>query len=331
MKTKTEAVFYGEIPFIDKPVSRIVQGTLMLSYDKKEEAFGLLDEVYGLGVNTFDCAPVYGENGDAERILGRWISQRSNRDRIVLITKGAHHNQWRSRVTPYDILSDIHDSLARMSVSCIDLYFLHRDDPLVPVGPIMETLNSLQAQGKIRAFGASNWSHERIARANEYAAEHGMNGFVASSPYYGLAQQVHDPWGKGCVSLTGIKQMAARQWYQKSQFPVFAYSSLGNGFFSGRVRSDCPEMAQTQLGEAAIKGYCYPENFERLRRAEYLACAKKASVAQIALAWLLFQPLCIYALMSPVTGEQMRDNLQALTLSLTEREASWLNLEIAAL
>ena len=331
MKTKIDSTFYRQIQFIEKPVSRIIQGTLMLSYDKKEEDFILLDEIYKMGVNTFDCAAVYGEDGDAERVLGEWIASRDNREQVVVITKGAHHNQWRNRVTPYDILSDIHDSLARMSVSYVDLYFLHRDDPTVPVGPIVKTLNSLQAEGKIHAFGASNWSQERIAEANHYAISHGINGFVASSPYYGLAEQICDPWGKGCVSLTGANQVASRQWYQETQFPVFAYSSLGHGFFSGRIHSDYPEMAQTQLGEAAIRGYCYPGNFERLRRTEYLATQKGVSVAQIALAWLLSQPLYVFALMSAATKEQMSDNLQALNLSLTDLEISWLNLEISTL
>jgi aryl-alcohol dehydrogenase-like predicted oxidoreductase len=100
----------------------------MIGSDKLDYSFGLLDDILALGGNTFDAAHVYG-NGDNERTLGRWIEDRGVRDQVVIITKGAHHNQDRPRVTPFDITADLHDSLARLRTDYIDLYLLHRDDP----------------------------------------------------------------------------------------------------------------------------------------------------------------------------------------------------------
>jgi aryl-alcohol dehydrogenase-like predicted oxidoreductase len=143
---------YGQVPGIDKPISRLVQGTVPVNSDDLDKGFALLDEVYALGCNAFDTAHVYG-NGDSERTLGRWIRERGRREQVVIITKGAHPNADRQRVTPFDITSDLHDSLARLQVETIDLYLLHRDDPTAPVGPIVEVLNEHKTAGRIHAFG----------------------------------------------------------------------------------------------------------------------------------------------------------------------------------
>src|SRR4051812_14754926 len=139
---------YGTLPGIDKPISRLVQGTIMINSRDIDGSFRLLDDVFALGCTTFDTAHVYG-SGDCERTLGRWVKERGLRDKVVVITKGAHPNADRKRVTPFDITSDLNDSLARLKVDKIDLYLLHRDDPSQPVGPIVETLNQHYKAGKI--------------------------------------------------------------------------------------------------------------------------------------------------------------------------------------
>ena len=127
-------MLYGTVPGVTKPVARLVEGTIMLSTSKLDEGFALLDGILAMGGTTFDTAHGYG-NGEAERTLGRWMEARGNRDQVVILSKGAHHNQDRQRVTPYDITADLHDSLARLRTDYIDLYILHRDDPSQPVGP----------------------------------------------------------------------------------------------------------------------------------------------------------------------------------------------------
>src|SRR5262245_62032708 len=194
-------MLYGHIPNIDKPISRLVQGTVMVNTKELEKSFTLLDEVFALGCTTFDTAHGYGQ-GECERTVGRWVNQRGLREQVVIIGKGAHHNQDRQRVTPFDITSDLFDSLARFKFDHVDLYLLHRDDPSVPVEPIIDILNEHLAAGRFRAFGCSNWTTERIQAANNYAAAHGLVPFIASSPNFSLAEQYVPPW-PNCISISG--------------------------------------------------------------------------------------------------------------------------------
>ncbi len=317
-------MLYGNIPYLDKKISRLVHGTIMVSMQKKEWSFELLDAMFALGVNAFDSAVIY---GDGERVLGTWMQERGNRDEVVILTKGAHHNGWRKRVTPYDIQTDVHDSLAKLMSNTIDLYILHRDDPAVPVGPIVEVLNQLHHEGKIGAFGGSNWTHNRLEEANEYAQKHGLIPFTASSPNYGLAEQVDNPWGPGCVSLAGPKEADARAWYAKNNTPIFAYSSLARGFFAGSLKSAAPEEAEKLFDRPTLQGYCHPVNFQRLERVEQLAQEKGLTVPQIAMAWIMQQPLNVFALVGTHTKEEMQQNIDALHVCLTQEELDWLDLK----
>ena len=105
---------YADIPRLNKRVARIVQGSTMIGSDLDErESFALLDQVYELGCNTLDTAHGY-SRGESERIIGRWMQARNLREEIVIITKGAAHSEDRRRMTPFDIASDLHDSLARL-------------------------------------------------------------------------------------------------------------------------------------------------------------------------------------------------------------------------
>src|SRR5215471_3899096 len=131
---------YDSIVGLNKPVARLAQGTLMLDSNALKQSLSLLDGVFGQGGNTFDTGHVY-QGGDAERVLGRWISERNLREQVVIIDKGAHPNADRKRVTPFDITSDLHDSLARLRTDYIDVYLLHRDDETQPVGPLVDVLN----------------------------------------------------------------------------------------------------------------------------------------------------------------------------------------------
>ena len=107
---------YGNIPGIDKPVSRLVQGTANTVFDasKPEQAFGLLDMAMEYGINTFDTAHVYGEGN--ETTLGNWVRERGVRDKIVILAKGAHPYGGRNRVTPEDIQADLTESLSRQKL-----------------------------------------------------------------------------------------------------------------------------------------------------------------------------------------------------------------------
>jgi aryl-alcohol dehydrogenase-like predicted oxidoreductase len=316
------SVQYGEVHGVDKPISRLVQGTVMIGSEEADRSFELLDEVWGLGCTAFDTAHQYGA-GDSERTFGRWMEVRGIREDVVVIGKGAHHNLDRARVTPYDIAADLFDSLARLRTEYIDLYLLHRDDPSVPVGPIIETLNEHLDAGRIHAFGASNWSTERISEVQEYARDGGLVPFAASSPNLSLAVQAKAPW-EGCVSISGEEGKAERQWYAQQEMPLFAWSSLAGGFFSGRFTRENLSTFDTYLDELCVETYSYEDNFARFDRALTLAEARGLSVPQVALAYVLGQPLDVFALVGCKTPEEFADNARAAGVSLTPEEKLWL-------
>ncbi len=312
---------FAKIPGIDKPVSRLVLGTMIINTGNYEFSAGLLDDCLALGCNTLDTAHVYG-GGNSERAIGQWMEERGNREQMVILGKGAHHNQDRRRVTPFDIRADLHDTLARLRTDYVDLYLLHRDDPELPVGPIVETFNELREQGLIRAFGGSNWTHERIEAANEYADAHGLVPFAASSPNFTLAEQVEPPWGAGCISIGGPAGEGAREWYWRTQTPIFAWSSMGRGFFSGRVtRED-----RSGMDDAGRRAFCHERNFQRLDRAAELAEQKGLSIPQIAMAYIMSQGLNVHPLVGVEDPEEMSANIQAASIPLTDNESAWLDL-----
>ena len=205
---------------------------------------------------------------------------------------------------------------------------MHRDNPMVDPGPMVEILNEYHKAGRIGAFGGSNWTHQRIAEANAYASKYGLVPFTVSSPNFGLCNQIDDPWGggPGCVTISGPANEEARAWYRDNHIPVLAYSSLGRGMFAGIVKSNDIEGAKKILDPFAVKGYCYPENFERLARAEQLAAEKNCSVPQIALAWIMNQDFEVFPLVSAKKASRIVSNVQALDITLTKDEAEWLDL-----
>jgi aryl-alcohol dehydrogenase-like predicted oxidoreductase len=314
---------YGTIPGIEKPVARLVQGTILLTTRRLRQAFALLDAVYALGGNAFDTAHVYGE-GESERVLGRWMRSRGLREQVVIVSKGAHANADRRRLTPADITSDLQDSLVRLQTDVIDLYLLHHDDPAMPVGPVVETLDAHRRAGRIGAWGVSNWSHARVQEANAYAAAHGLTPVAASSPHFSLAAQVQPPW-PGCLSIAGTGGRAARAWYAQARLPVLAWSSLAGGFFSGRFRRDNVGGFTRYFEQLCVATYASEENFRRLDRAEALAKKKGATLPQIALAYVLGQPLDAFALVGCQSGEEFADARRAVELTLTPDELATLD------
>jgi aryl-alcohol dehydrogenase-like predicted oxidoreductase len=313
---------YGNVPGIDKPISRLVQGTVMMGSKNADWSFDLLDGVYALGCRAFDTAHGYG-SGESERILGRWINERGIRDQVVIITKGAHPYNGRVRVTPEDITSDLHESLERLETDSIDLYLLHRDNPDVPVGPIMDVLNEHHKAGKINVFGGSNWSHERVHEANAYAAAHGLTPYTVSSPNFSLAEQVKEPW-PGCLTIAGKKGRVGKAWYAQAKMPLFTWSSLAGGFFSGRFTRDNLDTFTNYFDKVCVDAYCYEENFQLLERVRQMAEEKGVTTVQIAVAYVMSQPLDIYALVGCNTADEFASNVQAMEMKLSPDEMAWL-------
>jgi len=317
---------YVKIPQLEKPVSVIGLGTASSAFtpDKYDQAAELLEKFLEADGNCIDTAHIYGF-GNSEKTLGRWLQESGRRKELVLITKGCHPavnredifgSPWVSRLTPEVIRADLNESLERLQTDYIDLYLLHRDDESVPVGPLIEALNQEQAQEHIRAFGASNWRVERIAEANQYAAGHGLNGFVISSPSLSLARPK-----KMLFPGTLFADESTRQWHRTHQLPLLAWSSLATGFMSGKFKPDDPgDENMTQV-------YYSEENFERVRRAEILGTRKNATVSQIGLAYVLQQAFPVIALVGPTRVSNLDDTLGALNVELNREEMDFLDLK----
>ena len=313
---------YDRIPHVEKPLSRIVFGTDRAAMMDNQDEFELLDAALAAGITVFDTAACYGES---EASLGRWSKARGVRDQVVILTKGANPNDYRNRLTEYDILSDIETSFARLQTEYIDIYVLHRDDLDVPVGPIVALLNRLHREGRIGAFGGSNWTLARTREAIAYAEAHSLVPFSVCSPSFGLAECVGDPWG-GSVTISGPKNRDFREYLAESQMPVFSYSSLGRGFFSGRLKSTDADRAHEIIGFGADE-YGFPVNYEKLRRAEKMAAEKNVTVSQLAYAWLMLQPQNVFGITKPGSAKHIAETIDALHIPLTEDECRWLNNE----
>lgn len=318
---------YGSIPGVSKPVSRLVQGTANTVFDpsKPAQAFALLDMAMEHGINTFDTAHVYGEGNEV--MLGNWVRERGVKDKVVILAKGAHP-YGRNRVTPEDIEADLTESLRRQKSDYFDLYVLHRDDPAVPVGPIVEALNKHKSAGKIGAFGGSNWAHTRIKEANDYAAANNLIPFAVTSPNYSLAEMYAPPWDD-CLSISGPAGQAARDYYAESGIAVMPWSSMAGGFFADIYHRDNLETfaKDNYFAEICIRCYCGEENFQRLDRVRELARSKNLTVAQVALAFTFSQPMDLFPLVSSLTKDQFAANAAALEVTLTPQELAYLDLK----
>lgn len=317
---------YIEITGIDRPISVIGLGTTSTIFTPSgdDQVAELIDAFLSAGGNCVDTAHIYGF-GESERSLGRWLEQSGRRDEIVLVTKGCHPDvdpgdppdkAWVPRVTPEAIHSDLSESLERLGTERVDLYLLHRDDESVPSGPLLETLNEEMASGRIAAFGASNWTVQRLVEANEYAAEHGLIGFAASSPGLSLARPVEMQFPG-----TLFADDDTRRWHAETRLPVLAWTSLAAGFASGRFRPDDTDV------DESTRAFFSEDNFERMRRAEEVAERRNASTLQVALAFVLSQHFPVVALVGPSRVENLKGTLGALDVELTADEMRYLDLD----
>ena len=317
---------YLEITQVEKTVSIIGLGAASSAFtlETYDRAAELLERFLEAGGNCVDTAHIYGF-GESEKTLGRWIHESGRRGELFLITKGCHPavdrddifgKPWVSRFTPEAMRADLNESLERLQTDYIDLYLLHRDDESAPVGPLVEALNQEQKAGRIQAFGASNWRVKRVAEANQYATDQGLNGFVISSPSLSLAQP-----RKMLFPGTLFADELTRQWHRAQQFPLLAWSSLATGFMSGNYKPD------DHSNENVSQVYYSEENFERLRRAQELATHKNVTVSQIALAYVLGQTFPVIALVGPTARSNLDDALGALNVELTPEEMEFLEMK----
>ena len=158
---------YGYITGLEKPISRLIMGTMIYSPGDMPLTCTMLDYFVSLGGNTLDTAHIYGQ-GDSERAVGEWMRLRGNRAEIVIIGKGAHHDAHGPRVNPAAIASDLEESLQRLGTDYIDLVLLHCVESGKWPEELQKQMNILanfKQKGVIRAHGVSCHTVEALEAA----------------------------------------------------------------------------------------------------------------------------------------------------------------------
>jgi aryl-alcohol dehydrogenase-like predicted oxidoreductase len=291
------------IPHLDKAVSRIVCGTDFLMGQAPNVSFSALDAYWEAGGRTFDSAHCYGPNSN---VFAAWTSSRGVKNEVIYFDKGCHP-YGSPRVTFEDMRNDILQNHERLGVEYTDFFVLHRDNPEVPVGEIVDWLNEFKNQGLIGVFGGSNWHHTRIAAANAYAERNGKQGMSLNNPNLCLAKAQDEMWA-GAYSIDD----EGRAWHEQTQFPLFSWSSTGRGYFAGIEDAD------------AIRVYDNPDNRARRDRAAELGKKFGMSPTQMALAWVLNQPYPVFALCGLRNKDNVRENVAVLDVTLTPEELRYL-------
>lgn len=310
------------LPGTDLEVSALCYGTNMLGTAiDQPTANAILDRFVELGGNFLDTARSYGDwipdapAGASERAIGQWLKGK-NRDDVVIATKGAmvdmRAGDYRNRVTPEDIASDLAESLDHLGIDTIDLYWLHADNPQAPVGPIMDALFAHQDAGKIRYIGASNWTPERIREANAYAASKGRQGFVASQTFWGLAapeREASNAQGYQLYYEDGYQDIHAEG------VTMIPYSAQSGGYFTKLAAG----------GEAALPDflkarYNNPVNAKRFEAVKDVAASHDASINDVVLGYLVNQPNTTVPIFGARSPEQIEDSVKAADLALAADE-----------
>ncbi|MDE2689128.1 MAG: aldo/keto reductase [Acidobacteriota bacterium] len=314
-------------PVDDVHLPRLVLGTMSLNDETpaaQDDADALLDAAFENGLSAVDTGHVYG-GGASERAIGSWLERSGLADDVFVLSKGCHPDAAGPRVNPEALARDLAESLDRLRLPAVDLYMLHRDDPAVPVGEMVDAFAEHLAAGRLHAYGLSNWTRARIEEACDYAEANDRPLPAGSSPNFSLADQVKDPWGGGCATLTGAAAADDREWHRDTGMAIFAWSSLARGLFSGRVTRRSLAADPGLVDQACRTAYVHNVNLARLDRVIEFAEAGGASVPQIALAWVLAQDLPLHAIVGAATGEEVEDLAAAAALTLTEEEQKWLS------
>lgn len=288
-------------------VSRLCLGTMNFGpHTSERDAFAIMDKALELGINFFDTANVYGwkkGEGITEQIIGRWFAQGGDRrDKVVLATKvygsmGDWPNE--SKLSALHIRRACEDSLRRLQTDHIDLYQMHHIDRATPWEEIWQAMEVLIQQGKVIYVGSSNFAGWHIAQANESARRHNLLGLVSEQSLYNLTART--------IELEVIPACRA---YGMGVLP---WSPLGGGILGGAL-----EKATTgrRAEESRVK------KIEALRpqleQYEALCHELGEHPANVALAWLLRNPVVTAPIIGPRTVEQLTSTLRALELKLTE-------------
>ena len=298
------------IPQTDLSSSPLAFGAANLGIvGSEQDGKALIDHYIEQGGTHIDTARAYsnwipGEMYRSERILGDWLAERKNRDKILISSKGGHNlnlpDQKISRLSPEQIEGDLNGSLKTLRIDTIDLYWLHRDDPTLPVGPMIESLHKAQTAGKIRFYAASNWSASRIQEANDYAKKQGYTGFVASQVNWSLGTRYLPPHPDPTRLNFSLEHMAL---HKNTGLAALPYSSQASGYFSLRSRN-------TKLVKDSP--YDTPGNQKIHDVLTSIIGDLGLSMTQAALAYLWSHDFPVIPLIGCETPEELKDTMSAV-------------------
>lgn len=285
----------------DLEISRINFGGNVFGWTLDEkQSFDILDAFAGAGFNFIDTADTYswwvnGNGGQSETIIGNWLKARGNRNEMVIATKvGSETKEHGFDISKKHILKSVDESLKRLQVDHIDLYYTHFDDNKTPVEETLAAYDEIIKAGKVRYIAASNVSPERLTESFDLAEKNGLPKYVALQPHYNLVERSkYETEYAPLVDKYGLS--------------VFPYWALAAGFLTGKYRSEA-DLNKSVRGEGASK-YLNDTGLSVLNALDEIAAKHQTKPATIALAWALAQP----NITAPIVSATNQDQLATLT------------------
>lgn len=276
----------------------------------EQQSFLLLDTYLELGGNTIDTARMYGiwhkdGYGKSEETIGKWLKEKGGRDKIIISTKCAHPPYGKKhihRLSQKEIIKDVEESLTALKTDYIDILWLHRDDLTASSEEIIDTLNRLKCEGKIRYFGASNWKSNRIKSANKYASNTSQSGFAASQIKWSLAKT--SPYYNDDPTLVEINN-EQYNFYKSEKICVFAYASQAKGFFQKYHTGGLSALS----GKAKDR-YLFDENINRYNKLLDYVKANNFTISQAVIGALVSNTdFDTVAIVGCKTVDQLKDTI----------------------
>ena len=275
----------------------------------EKQSFKLLDAFFDLGFNAIDTADSYSrwvkgnEGGESESIIGNWMKDRKNRDRVLLITKvGSDMGKGKRDISKDYILQAVDKSLQRLRTDYIDLYLTHWDDEVTPVEETLAAHGKLIENGKIRWAGVSNMSLERLNASLEASKKNdSLPKYEVYEPQYNLYdRQGFEEGGAAICKQHGLG--------------VITYYSLASGFLSGKYREE-KDLRQSPRGIMA-KSYLNDRGRYILKTLDEVSKKYDTTPAALSLSWLVNKPPVTAPISSATKLQHIESFAEAVKLDL---------------
>jgi aryl-alcohol dehydrogenase-like predicted oxidoreductase len=285
----------------------------------EKTSFEVLDAFVDHGFNAIDTADVYSlwapgnPGGVSETIIGNWLKARPGmRDKLAIFTKvGADlEKPGQKGLSERWITQAVEDSLKRLNVEAIDLYFSHWPDPQTPYEETLGAYQKLLKAGKIKAVGASNLDAKQLADSLAVAQREGLPAYQVLQPEYNLYDR---------NSYDG----ALRDLCIKEELGVVTYYSLASGFLSGKYRGEA-DLAKSQRSDK-VANYLNPRGYAILDALDAIARGHGVHQAEVALAWLIQREGVTAPIASATSVSQIESFARAVSLTLTAEEVAALD------